>query len=165
MMLTPEQLAELRNGKRGLRVEELVKGNLYFHERYGWMKYLGVTTYRWESLPDFQIMNGPPHGDRMMRPETIAQEFIIKPDETTLQLLAHIDAQQERIAELEKDAARYRWLREFGYGLPRLGGELDTSIDAAMQPAWPEDTSDYGSRIAIVGQNGNDGLAYQEEQP
>lgn len=83
---------------------------------------------------------------------------------TVLAILRHIDAQQARIADLEKDAARYRWLREFGYGLPRLGGELDTSIDAAMQPTWPEDTSDYGSRIAVIWQNGNDGLSYKEQK-
>lgn len=27
---------------------------------------------------------------------------------------------------------------------------------------WPEDTSDYGSRIAVIGQNGNDGQHYEE---
>lgn len=26
---------------------------------------------------------------------------------------------------------------------------------------WPEDTSDYGSRIAVAGQNGNDGQHYE----
>lgn len=28
------------------------------------------------------------------------------------------------------------------------------------EKSWPEDTSDYGSRIAVIGQNGNDGLHY-----
>lgn len=51
-----------------------------------------------------------------------------------------------RIAELDKDAARYRWLRDTGDGKPmvliesrwygnqhRAGLDLDAAIDAAMQ--------------------------------
>ena len=66
-----------------------------------------------------------------------------------LALLEHIDAKQARIAELEQDAARYRWLREQAsivhategnikwewesgeYGEP--DHSLDRFIDAAMQ--------------------------------
>lgn len=36
------------------------------------------------------------------------------------------------------------------------------AIDAAL--TWPEDTSDYGSRIAVIGQNGNDGISYKEQK-
>lgn len=32
--------------------------------------------------------------------------------------------------------------------------------DSCECPLWPEDESDYGSRIAAIGQNGNDGLHY-----
>ena len=65
---------------------------------------------------------------------------------------AHIEAQQARIAELEQDAARYRWLRdsrksksqnflatlavrhENGWSWrSAIGEELDEAIDAAMQ--------------------------------
>jgi hypothetical protein len=35
-------------------------------------------------------------------------------------------------AVTDRDAARYRWLREYGYGLPHLEEELDNRIDAAM---------------------------------
>lgn len=99
-------------------------------------------------------------------------------------IVAHIDAQQARIAELEQDAARYRWLRDkmlgvdFDWnesGLTALcfempdgcayGGNCDQNIDNAMQSTWPEDASDYASRIAVIGQNGNDGLHYPEETP
>lgn len=87
------------------------------------------------------------------------------------------------IGELTGDAARYRWLRnpnqridsvidkrvgELSSGMGiweyKAGEELDAAIDAAMQPTWPEDTSDYGSRIAVIGQNGNDGLSYKEQK-
>ena len=50
----------------------------------------------------------------MLTPEQLAglcigvESGAIK-DETIKMLLAHIDAQQARIAELEHDAARYRW--------------------------------------------------------
>lgn len=96
-----------------------------------------------------------------------------------------------RISELEKDAARYIAVRgeligvsndkkegrvEKGIiaavrrahaerGQDPTAAEIDAAIDAAMQPTWPEDTSDYGSRIAVIGQNGNDALAYQEIKP
>lgn len=29
-----------------------------------------------------------------------------------------------------------------------------------QEKSWPEDDSDYGNRIAVIGQNGNDGLHY-----
>lgn len=115
-------------------------------------------------------------------------------------VLAHLDAQQVRIAELEKDERAQEvaindlidknnaleqklrgianYLRNAGATLPAppAAGTIESAmnhglciallvVEEAMQPTWPEDTSDYGSRIAIVGQNGNDGLAYQEEQP
>ena len=54
-------------------------------------------------------------------------------------VLNHIDAQQARIAELEQDAARYRWLRDnlgktVSHWICTEGGEtLDEEIDAKMQ--------------------------------
>lgn len=64
----------------------------------------------------------------------------------------HIDAQQARIAEMEQDAARYRWLRDkmlgvdfdwnesgltaLSFEMPEgcaYGGNCDQNIDAAMQ--------------------------------
>lgn len=80
------------------------------------------------------------------------------------------------IGELAKDAARYRWLMANyarGDGWQQIDdalnyGEADTklspAIDAAMQPTWPEDTIDYGGRIAVIGQNGNDGISYKEQK-
>lgn len=38
-------------------------------------------------------------------------------------------------------------------------------VEEAMQSTWPEDASDYGSRIDVLGQNGNDGLHYPEGTP
>lgn len=40
-------------------------------------------------------------------------------------------------ADVERDAARYRWLREHGFGMPRLGADLDVSIDAAIATTKP----------------------------
>lgn len=114
----------------------------------------------------------------------------------------HVKQQNLRIAELEKDAARYRWIdpndRTQKQYLPWIGeavlfchggvtyygqhtgGSFQTGRGvtarnfntwecrwmyppAAMQPTWPEDTSDYGSRIAVIGQNGATGEHYEEE--
>lgn len=106
----------------------------------------------------------------MLTPERLAQHKrsasnpmkICGNDEWRL-LLAHIDAQQARVANLEaqlkladevqeplldrlagleQDAARYRWLRDDKAYFPEergiVGGtELDEAIDAAME-------SDYG---------------------
>ena len=60
--------------------------------------------------------------------------------------LRTISELKSRIAELEKDAARYRWLRDIcgiveykaafgsiGPGMMPSGENLDVSIDAAMQ--------------------------------
>lgn len=87
----------------------------------------------------------------------------------------------QHMQKLEQDAARYRWLREQAsiirategnikwewesgeYGEP--DHSLDRFIDSAMQSTWPEDASDYGSRIDVIGQNGNDGLHYPEGTP
>lgn len=59
-----------------------------------------------------------------------------------------------RMQELEKDAARYRQLRRGqqwsvidGIGDVLRADDLDAAIDITLQPTWPEDTSDYGSRI------------------
>ena len=116
----------------------------------------------------------------MLTPEQLAElreklerDYLCWRNPDVRRLFEHIDAQQARIAELEQDAARYRWLRDkmlgvdFDWnesGLTALcfempdgcayGGNCDQNIDAAMQHSWPEDTSDYGSRIAVVGQNG-----------
>lgn len=197
MMLTPEQLAELRDAalcatpqdidtaetidtaKDGGRIVDcpVCNGDGYAVLEGEYCNYdsaaIGVQFYG----------IGNEHGAaeryfRAARPETV------------LQLLAHIDAQQARIAELEKDAARYPALRDAviaatagikhqielaitqamreshasGHGAELTTAAIDSAIDAAMQPSWPEDTSDYGSRIAVVGQNGNDGLHYQEQE-
>lgn len=59
--------------------------------------------------------------------------------ESAVALTDHIDAQQSRIAELEKDAARYRWMRgnlgkTVSHWICTEGGEtLDEEIDAKMQ--------------------------------
>lgn len=43
---------------------------------------------------------------------------------------------------------------------------LASAIRARSFPAtWPEDASDYGSRIDVISQNGNDGLHYPEGTP
>jgi hypothetical protein len=44
---------------------------------------------------------------------------------------AELSDLRAQLASAQKDAARYRYLREFGYGLPKQGNELDKSIDAA----------------------------------
>lgn len=74
---------------------------------------------------------------------------------------------EEQLQRMAKDAARYRQLRRGqqwsvidGIGDALRAGDLDAAIDAAMQPTWPEDTSDYGSRIAVIGQNGATGDHY-----
>jgi hypothetical protein len=44
----------------------------------------------------------------------------------------------------DRDAVRYRWLRERGFGLPKLGAELDAAIDTALaqQHAAPQPLMD-----------------------
>lgn len=42
------------------------------------------------------------------------------------------DADDRKMLEDRKDAERYRWLREFGFGLPKRLEELDATIDAAL---------------------------------
>ena len=77
---------------------------------------------------------------------------------------------EEQLRRMGKDAERYRWLRDStkceapGDFLNIDFDKMDAAIDAAMQPTWPEDASDYGSRIAAIGQNGNDGLLYPEQE-
>lgn len=108
------------------------------------------------------------------------------------EIVAHIDAQQARIAELEENAGAHalamkagkamlqaeteradrselllqRWMA-FGKAMHKAGSQLPRNLiaetDAAMQPTWPEDTSDYGSRIAVIGQNGATGEHYEED--
>jgi len=38
----------------------------------------------------------------------------------------------------KRDAGRYRWLRDYGYGLPQLGSALDESVDAAIAASEQE---------------------------
>lgn len=82
---------------------------------------------------------------------------------------------EDQLQRMAKDAARYRWLRDkmlgvdFDWnesGLTALSfempdgcayvGNCDQNIDNAMQATWPDDTSDYGSSIAVTGQNGGE---------
>lgn len=146
MMLTPEQLAELRR-----LANKAVPSAEWFLSQH---------------LNEVPFIDGA------------AAKFIVaaNPD-AILRMLSMLNAQQARIAELEKDAARYRWLRDHedpesiegpARDMARAmlidSRKTDEAIDAAMQPTWPEDASDYGSRIAAIGQNGNDGLHYAREQ-
>lgn len=49
---------------------------------------------------------------------------------------------------------------------PKCHKKRHEELDAkSANDNWPEDADEYGNRMAVVGQNGNDGLAYQEEQP
>lgn len=48
-------------------------------------------------------------------------------------------------------------------GVPLCARCWQLEEETATQP-WPDDASDYGSRIAVVGQNGNDGLHYQDQE-
>lgn len=127
------------------------------------------------------------------------QNWLALPDEDKARWFA-VTAQRDSehcklIAEMEQDAARYRWtdpndkaqkqyLPWIGeavlfchggvtyYG-QHTGGSFQTGRGvtarnfntwecrwmyppAAMQSTWPEDTSDYGSRIAVIGQNGEE---------
>ena len=73
------------------------------------------------------------------------------PASTVAALKAERDAALARVAELEKDAARYRWLRDEGnpYAIlvvgnqektgikPFYGIELDAAIDAALTKGQP----------------------------
>lgn len=59
-------------------------------------------------------------------------------DPELVKAAALLESQARRIAELEKDAARYRWLRESGAavddsGLWKRNRRLDYTIDAALQ--------------------------------
>lgn len=67
-----------------------------------------------------------------------------------IQLHDRIDILDKRIAELEKNAARYRWIRSAtgpqmrdagclrSDNVPISGDELDAAIDAAMQSKEPQ---------------------------
>ena len=58
--------------------------------------------------------------------------------EQPLCVLAQRDELRDRMAELERDAARYRWLRgpdriEVAYLINKSDADLDAAIDAAME--------------------------------
>ena len=65
-------------------------------------------------------------------------------------IIAHIDAQQARI-----DALMLEFCPE------EMTEEQKAECARNQVPAsqWPEDTSDYGSRIAVAWQNGNEKLS------
>lgn len=71
----------------------------------------------------------------------------------------------QRMQELEKDAARYQYISSACTVTLPDGTECEDQqqLDVAMQPTWPEDTSDYGSRIAVIWQNGAAGEHYRED--
>lgn len=73
-------------------------------------------------------------------------------------LLNTLNFERGQRVELEKDAARYRYIFNGCTVILPDGTECEDQqqLDAAMQPTWPEDTSDYGSRIAAIGQNGGE---------
>jgi hypothetical protein len=74
-------------------------------------------------------------------PIPIARFFGDESDKVELEACLAAQPAPQRMREhdesLRKDAERYRWLREYGYGLPKIGVKLDTAIDAAMQTQAP----------------------------
>jgi hypothetical protein len=56
------------------------------------------------------------------------------------QVIADLAASRERCAELEKDAARYRWQREHEFIFVSRPGaraeEFDAAVDAAIAASW-----------------------------
>lgn len=81
------------------------------------------------------------------------------PDERIAELTARAEAAEARVAELERDAGRYRWLRENAseigcYGkdsyynfedfryMPTERDDLDAAIDAAIDALAGQPTTD-----------------------
>ena len=89
----------------------------------------------------------------MKQKDAIPQKVAVAAGRVAYKAIEELITFQERIAELEKDAARYRWLRDRSHGQythpivvsqtihergvvyvgPMLGDGLDTAIDNAMK--------------------------------
>ncbi|WP_047236915.1 ead/Ea22-like family protein [Chromobacterium subtsugae] len=143
-MLTPDQLAALRAAAAAA-----TPGPWEYQTSNGWWR-VGTTAARCGRADGDVVAHGAASPANL--------EFIAAANPAVvLALLAHIDTQAVRIAELERDAARYRWLRSddievlpgqreicaVRFPLPSdedageevlFESELDAAIDAAMQP-------------------------------
>lgn len=71
------------------------------------------------------------------------------------EIVAHIDAQQARIDALMLEFCPEEMTEE---------QRAEWARNQVPASQWPEDASDYGSRIAVIGQNGNDGISYKEQK-